>query len=191
MYYLSILGKEMGPFTLEELQELAKQGRLSEDTAVKVDGKTMKAGEIEGWEAFSLRADSSIIKLWLKLAFNRILLAILCYWISIVFYAESQVDALLLCDFESLEKNWTPENTKLCLIVSLCVIVCGLISSGLSLSALRMLGKEGKPSKECNFRLQLYLIRLLWLITIVASIAGICFGAGIFHFTCKYFSIIT
>jgi len=49
MYYLSILGKDVGPFTLEELQELAKQGRLSEDTAVKVDGKTMKAGEIEGW----------------------------------------------------------------------------------------------------------------------------------------------
>ena len=48
MYYLSILGKDMGPFTLEELQELAKQGRLSEDTAVKVDGKTMKAGEVEG-----------------------------------------------------------------------------------------------------------------------------------------------
>jgi len=52
MYYLSILGKEMGPFTLEELQELVKQGRLSEDTIVKVDGKTMKAGEVEGvgWE---------------------------------------------------------------------------------------------------------------------------------------------
>lgn len=52
MYYLSILGKDMGPFTLEELQELAKQGRLSEDTVVKVDGKTMKAGEVEGvgWE---------------------------------------------------------------------------------------------------------------------------------------------
>ena len=48
MYYLSILGKDMGPFTLEELQELAKQGRLSEDTVVKVDGKTMKAGEVEG-----------------------------------------------------------------------------------------------------------------------------------------------
>ena len=50
MYYLSILGKDMGPFTLEELQELVKQGRLSEDTVVKVDGKTIKAGEIEGME---------------------------------------------------------------------------------------------------------------------------------------------
>lgn len=58
MYYLSILGKDMGPFTLEELQELAKQGRLAEDTAVKVDGKTIKAGEIEGirWETASTKA---------------------------------------------------------------------------------------------------------------------------------------
>ena len=38
MYYLSILGKDLGPFTLEELQELVKQGRLAEDTVVKVNG---------------------------------------------------------------------------------------------------------------------------------------------------------
>lgn len=104
MYYLSILGKEMGPFTLEELQELAKQGRLAEDTAVKVDGKTMKAGEIEGVRWTEVKSKSrqvtglEMLKYWFwGWGLFSSLLSILLLFTAPVYFITNIIIGIFLC----------------------------------------------------------------------------------------------